>query len=516
MFPAFHLAGPWPLIIAALVVAVSPARVSAGDVSLADAIARTLGDDPGIEIEQQSVRSSEGLSQTAAGAFDWNVLGNISDTHAQQPLAPFVGPFALESSEEGIASLGIAKEFRSGVFVEPLISVNDIEDTTARSRAAYSNLSVLVTVPLLRGLGAASADANEAAARLGVDAQRAAARFSIESQVYGTLVNYWNAQAARDTLEVIRDAAARGREIASVVDSFTRSGIMDEGLRSRAHAVVADYDRQAVDSELAYFEARQSLAVGMGMAADELVSAPAPAGDLPLPPSAAPDASIARRFVDESLRHRGDYGALEKAVAEARVLERKAELDLKPQLDLSAQLGYAGGAMSPGDRVSGALNSFSQNLDGLNAQVGLTLGWPVQNNVARGILATQRAQTRIAELNTTQSGQGIVSNVLVCFAFFQAALRDYDLARFAVSNYRVAADSENAKVRRGESSLNDLIVVEQSYVAARLAAVTAQYNCALSIARLRLASGLLSVESAQKLSFDLGQISKLPEFSDPH
>jgi outer membrane protein TolC len=516
MFPAYPFKKTAGCAAAVLLAAAAPFRAAAGDLSLAEAVERTLGDEPGVEIQQQAVRSTEGLWQSASGAFDWNVLGSLSDAHSRQAVPPFAGPFAVETSESGAASLGVAREFRSGIEVEPLFSVDDLENnTTARSRAAYSNMSVLLTVPLLRGLGAESADAVESAARLGLDAQRASARFAIESQVYGTLVAYWGAQAARQSLQAVQEAAGRGREIAAVVDSFTRSGIMDDGLRSRAQAVVADYDRQAADSELAYFQARQALAVAIGLPAEELIRAPAPAGDLPPPPAAVPDAALAGRFVDESLRHRGDYGALLKAAAEARVLERKAELDLRPELDLSAQVGYAGGAASASSRAGGALSSFSQNVNGPAGQVGLSLAWPVENNVARGNLATQRAQARIAALNATQSGQAIVSNVLVCFASFQVAMRDYDLARLAVAKYRVAADSENAKVRRGDSSLNDLIVVEQSYVAARLAAVTAQYDCALSVARLRLASGLLSVESAGKLSFDLGQLGALPTFSTP-
>jgi len=484
------------------------------EVSLADAVARTLRDEPGVSIQQESVRNAEGVAQTASGQFDWNVTAGGSNEHTSRPNAPFAGPLGVLHRESGTASFGLGRQYRSGIIVEPLVTISDLHDNaTVPTRAAYSELSVQIAVPLLRGFGRASAAAFEATAQAGLEGQREAARFAIENEVYATLAAFWNAAAARETLAAIREIAARGRAIAAVVDAFTRAGIMDVGIRSRAEAQVADYDRQGIDAELSYFQARQTLGRAMGLTLTELPDPPSPAGALPPPLDHPPDASLAPKFAAESIRRRGDYQALKKSAEQARILARKAELDLRPQLDLSAQFGYAGGADSSGGRTAGAARSLSENLAGPNGLVMLSLAWPVANNVARGTLVSRRAQLRITQATARQAGQTIVSDVLVSFAALQAAFRDYELASGAAAKYRAAADSENDKVRRGQSSLNDLISVEQGYVAARLAAIAAQRDCALAVARIRLASGLLAVESAQDLRFDLRQISELPNFA---
>jgi outer membrane protein TolC len=180
------------------------------------------------------------------------------------------------------------------------------------------------------------------------------------------------------------------------------------------------------------------------------------------------------------------------------------------QLDLQARVGYAGGAADQ-DRLDRWGGTFGTEVEGPNAFVGLTLGWPVRNDLARGALVQQRAAARTAELQADRSAQVVTVAVMVAWESLQGAGREYRLARSAEEQLNTAAIRERERVRNGDAAINDVISIEERLLSARLARVQAQQRHATTLAQLRLLTGTLAVPGeGDEARFDLAQLSVLP------
>src|SRR4051812_21379150 len=215
----------------------TPAR--AGELSLAEAMARTLRDQPGVQIERQNVAAAEGALRLTRGQFDPALIGGFTNERRDTPLPPYRAPFSPLVERQTVASVGYLQAFRSGVVVNPQVSVVDASNSvTSPLRTATSEVDVAVTVPLLRGAGRASAGALERAAEISVAAQREASRFGIESRAFATINAYWIAAAARDSAQVVNDTFHRGEGLAKTVDALRQSGFIATEAAAQAFAQV--------------------------------------------------------------------------------------------------------------------------------------------------------------------------------------------------------------------------------------------------------------------------------------
>jgi outer membrane protein TolC len=497
----------WSRLAAAALVS---GPLAATEITLGDAIARTLRDHPGVKIERENTARAAGILQSASGQFDPVMLGGYSTSQTRTPAPPYNGPLGLLREDSASGYVALAQPFRNGVVVTPRVSVLDFgNNTTARTRAASSELGVEITVPLLRGRGSASAGANEAAARAGLEAARQAAEFAIESRVFATVNAYWASLAARQTLEVLRETVERGRAVAELVQRFTASGLSDRAAVEQATAQLQEHERRLREGESAYFQARQAFGLALGLAPQELGSIPEPAGELPGGNLTQPPAPRDGQFVAAALQGRRDYLALQRLAEQAAILARRAQLDLRPQLDFGARVGHSGGAADR-HRTDRLLGSLSENTTGWNSALSLSVAWPVVNNVARGVLAQQRAAQRTAELNTELAARSIASGVLTTLETLRSAARQHELATRAARAFRFAADREIERARLGEGALNDVIDAELRQTSARLEEIEARRAYFTALAQLRLVTGTLTAAEDDALRLDSRSLLQLP------
>ncbi|HVS51211.1 MAG TPA: TolC family protein [Opitutaceae bacterium] len=494
----------------ASVFAAEPAVLSSESISLADAIQATLANQPGVEITRQQVLQRAGNAQSASGQFDW-ALGSFYSRETNRTPTGTPPPFlAVHRVETSIYGFGFAKQFRNGISVTPQVSVVDARDNVSSPAPfSQSDLSLTITVPLLRGLGAKTTGATEAAARTAVRAQEAQARFQLEQIVYQTASAYWNCLAARRNLEILIDTAASAQKVFSTVEVFAKGGELDSATLDQSRALVSTRQAEREDGELTYFQARQALGLALGLGAKQLARVPDVSSEFPavIDVTRIP-AAIGEKYVSESLARRGDYLAAGLNVDAQQLLLDQARGNLKPQLDLDLKLGYAG-RDARADRFRPAY-ALSNDLTGVNALGSFTFQWPIANNVARGAYVSQRATLEQAKLNSAQAANGVASSVLVALETLRKTIAQYQLSTQAVDTYKRAVEQTGEKLKVGEASLTELIDVQDRYASARRVQIDTIRRYAVTLAQLRLLTGTLSSVADKKATFEVGALGELP------
>jgi len=494
------------------------------EISLSDAVLKTLRANPGIFVSQEKVLQGEGLQQKAAGQFDWTIRSQASADHKKTPLDSYDSKTAQAASlssnipyndyirqDTNTYSLGLAKQFRSGITVTPNVAVVDYQTSSDIYKVpiSRSEMRIELNVPLLRGLGAQSTGADELAAISQAKATRLLARQNVAQTIYTTAVNYWNSLAAKMSFELTADTQARSNKLLDLVEKLVRAGLLEPAALNQAKANSLSGQVGVSTGETDFYRSRQALALSMGMTPRELPDAPNPANNFP----AVIDAATLNKagislFIDEALKKRGDYLAAQTDIETARTLLAKAQNETKPKLDLGVKVGYAGE-----DEVSTSsryFNSLGRNVTGLNSFVSLSLELPIFNNVARGNLVYRKSLVRESELIQNDLANRIASDILVAYRALSSAINEHQLASESEKSYKKAVEFENQKYKAGSSTLTALIDIEDRYFRARIATIEALRKYSVTMAQFRLVTGTMLDVGDRSLNFDEQKLLQFP------
>ncbi|PTX91675.1 TolC family protein [Opitutus sp. ER46] len=490
--------------------AAEPVAPAGGGLSLSEALAATLSKQLGVEVSRQQVTRQRGVLQSASGQFDWVFGSSFSKEIARTPTGTPPPYLAVKREDTNTYTVGLAKQFRAGLTVTPHLAVVDASDNVSTlAPVSYSQLALKFALPLLRGFGHRATTAQERAARSALGAQEQYARYQVEQLVYQTTASYWNCLAARRDLEILRDGTKRAEQIFATVELYAQGGEIDSGTLDQARALVASKRADEQQGELTYFEARQSLALAIGFGRTQLSTPPEVAGEFPavIDVTSIPPA-LGEKYVAEALERRGDYRAAGLNLAAEQALLEQARSNVKPRFDLELTLGYTGYDRRT-DRFRPAY-AVSNDLTGVNVLSAVTLEWPLPNNVARGALLSQRAKVEQIRLESEQSANGIAANVLVALETLRTSIAQNAMSTAAVDTYRSALAQTGEKMRAGESSLTDVIDMEDRYASARRARNETQRKYAVTLAQLRLLTGTLSNTTQRDAVIEVQNLTQVP------
>jgi outer membrane protein TolC len=289
MMVSLRFSAPLAALWAALLAAPCQAAQS-GDLALADAVRLALAQNPAIQVQQAQIEVAAGQRQQASGQFDWQLTAAANYDRTLTPLtdgaitangAPFLDQTRLISAGY---QLGLNKQLRNGLQLGSTLSAVSTDDNTPGALRGQQNLvrlDVALTVPLLRGRGAASVAANEEAARLNEQAEQYLLRQRAAETVFATLQAYWTYRARIDLEQVAQSAETRS---ASLLDSVRK--LVEAAERPRADLVLlqADLaDKQAAHQAavLARNDARVALGRLLGLDPGAIAALAAPAQTLP-------------------------------------------------------------------------------------------------------------------------------------------------------------------------------------------------------------------------------------------
>ncbi len=484
-------------ILPLLLALATPARGAEG-LKLLDAVRLLLEHDPNIAIVEARVRSSEGALLVASSQFDPVVSESVTGDRADDPTSAGRGSESLRVE----SSLGVAKQFRSGLSVEPTLDLTRTDDLTAGGAAVnLGTLTFNLRQPLLRGRGRAAVAAFELSAERSLAASRLDLEQGTAARILTVVEQFWTAVAARRDLEVLRLSEASSRTLLDTTRKLIDADQVPAAELVQLEANVAAKESATLSGERSYFAARQDLGREIGLDARAIGELPAP--DEPFPavdPAAVPAAPhaddavaplspLADRLVDLALARRADLRAARERLSGDELLLAAADDALLPKLDLRLAPGYTGRVAS--DAGGDFFSPLYRNVPGASVTLGFDLSWPTANRRAYGELVESRAAREQSALAVALVATAIGADVPTALDAVASAARQRAKAEQAVHLFERAVDNEEKKLRAGSSTLLDVISQRDRLTAAQQGLVSSDLSLALALARLRFETGTL-------------------------
>jgi outer membrane protein len=477
-----------------------------GGLALMDAVRMTLAHDPNVAIEEARLDSARGALQIASGRFDPVVTSGLSQTSSNVPLS-------LSSRQETWvlqSTLGVSKEFRSGLILEPQLQLDRTQDITAGSGTLNAGtVNFQLRQPLLRGRGRAVVQAEELSAEREVVASGLDLRHTVAQRLRVVASQYWQVRAAEHNLEVLRVNERSSRELLENTRKLIQADQVPAADLVQLEANLAAAESARIGGERDLFTQRQNLGREIGLGSQEIAALPLPSEPFPsLRAEEVPPDTDARSFIELALRHRSDLEAARQRETELDLQRKAAENALKPQLDLIFAPGYSG--IAGGGNTVGFFSPLFRNIPGAGAVASLALSWPTRNQRARGALLQIDAARRQSALGVDLVAKGIGADVPAALdAVGRNALR-LERARAAVRLFERTVANEEKKLKGGTSTLLDLISQRDRLIAARQTEVGAELDLALSLLELRFQTGTLLGAGGLAGEVELARLTTLP------
>jgi outer membrane protein TolC len=497
-----------------------PASQAGAGLGILEAVRTTLELHPLLLIQQQQVDISRAVKQQRSADFDPVLQWSATQNRINNPL---MGLESLALQQSGLdvknevtqvttVSGDFQRQLRSGVVIGPRLEMNrttnNIENPNGASRA---RLSFELSVPLRRGKGREVVTAFETSAEIGVDASLYELNQTIAERILATAVSYWEYVASLKQLEIITGSETRGKEY---VDSIQTLIASDRLPRNELNQVLANFasrtaTRVAYEGKAA--EARNNLALAMGLPMTRLADLPKPSDSFPEEdnqeaPSISPE-SI-RDQILRALSRRADFLAAEKRKEAASILRKPARNGLLPKMDLLLSGGYTG--LQEGRRPYEFLVSPFTRQRGPDFALGLRYTFPLGNNLALGQIAEAEAAYEQTVLLSSETARVIANALSNAAVAVYSSMHQLNKAREAVTGYQAALEGERDKLRLAAGSLTDLLQVEARLTEAMLALIDAQQAFAKALVHYRFAGGTLIAPDKTVQSVDRECFFTLP------
>lgn len=488
-------------------------------VSLSDAIQMALEANPNIHIAKGTVQQREGELQSATGQFEAVPFAGLTAEREKQPLTDAAEAYARAVGKDEFAltettsfSLGVTKQFRSGVQFIPSASVSSIEDNTSQTEPLTgSDVKAEIIIPLLRGLGTNPADTLEKTARYNLSASELSTQHTIAGLIFFTTQTFWNCLSAKLSYDLVTDTQQRSDMLLRLVERLIAAGLLEPGALNSAKAQTFSSQVEAREAAVNLYRSQQALAVAMGYKAEKLIKAPVPDSDFPKVVDLEQiKADLAKGYINRALKSRGDYLAAQVNIQNAEGQLYQARNDLKPRLDLNLALGYSG----LNERTGSERYYRTDKWEGLNSLVGFSLELPVTNDLARGNILKRKALVREAELISDDLANNITSEVLIAMETLRSTIYEYEMAERSESAYKKAVEFENQKYKAGTSTWSALIDAEDRYFRARTSKIVAFRKYAVALAEFRFVTGTLLEIKEKEIRFKLQNLVELPPLAE--
>ncbi len=459
--------------------------------TLEQVVAAAMERNPELAMAQQRLAIGAGQLLTARGAFSTRLSTAVTQTRATERSMGTDGVLSTQPTVlNGSYQVGLARQFRSGVLVQPAVTMarTDVAADGALT-ANRGSVGMQVMIPLWKDRGGAVQRMPEQAAAHEHEAARLSLGHTASAAVQEAASAYWGLVAARQRAEVFRGSEQRAQRMADETRVLVAAGERPAADLNQLLANVATKRIARIAAEQGVREAQRRLGLVLGMEPARVWSLAPDAADFPAADAVALDSATLQRLVALAVERRPDLAAVRGGGRAAETLMNAARADLKPRLDLSVSLGYDGLEMGSG--MSDRMAPLYRNLPGLNSSVQLQYQLPVRNSEAQGRMMQRAAvlqQQRIQEHDLLRQ---IATGVAVALEALQGSAESAAQAEAAVGMYRAAVDNERKKHQLDAATLLDVIMAEDALTNAMLGQVSARLGYVLAALTLRYETGSL-------------------------
>ena len=460
-----------------------------GGVHLVDAVQSAISRHPGLEIQRQEVEIGDALTRQATGVFDQIFASSLNHGRLYGPFGGLTG-FRLAPNDSSELAASYSKLFRSGMSVNGSIDLlRQVDDGGFLSGLSTSSTRLNFVMPLMRGRGRDVTTANVRAAGLQRDSSALDLRHLTASVITRVVSSYWGLVAAARFRDVAAASVERGTRLVDNMRTLIAADQAPRGDLASVLANSADRDAERYAAEQAYVEARQQLWLDMGYSGADRVDITAlddftMLGDLPdvnaFPTDLEP-------FIVAALQRRADYSAAQTRVDAAQVLSDAASNELKPQVDLSVDLGYT--ALAEGRGFGKYWSALGAGVEGPDVIGRIGYRFPIENRTASGRFAQATAQLQQATLRRDDLGRTIRAAVVASFSALKNSAQSLARARESVVAFQEALQGEQDKLALGIGSVISVLTIEDRLTAASEREVAAWRAYGQAVVDFRFTTG---------------------------
>ena len=455
------------------------------------AIAVALRQNGTLELQELESRIAAARLRQSGGAWDWrlNAKAGIDHSPASITSTSGLGPDATQTVDTTSQNLSLSRQLREGVAVEAGVELTATrtrtDGTTTYPTENRSRPYVGGRVPLLRDRGFGSANATEQAARealRGSEYDGSHARAGIAVQ---TAIAYWGVIAANERLAEALAAEERLAALATLTRELVAAGAIPSSQLTTIIAQQATAGASRVVEENGVFTARNVLLTVLGSEADSTLGEPTET----LPEvSAAVPGTLASLYRIAKER-RTDLRAANARLSAAGAQIQAADASSGPSLDLVGQVWSAG--LAEQDGLGGSYDSLGRRVTGPGGSVALQFTHIFSDNVAGGVIDERQAQARQAKRTRLELERTIGLGIAKALADVSTARAARDQVIKAAEAFTAALDNQRTLYKAQQSTLLDVITVEDRLSGIRLSLIDARRRLAESVASLRYQTGLL-------------------------
>ena len=478
---------------------------------LGEALRLTLENDPNIALVEARLAGARGALLGAAGRFDPIVTSQVDQVTSDTPVTETTSREQLSLD----SSLGIARQFRTGLSVSPSMGLSRVDLPGAGNPAVnVGTLAFTFRQPLLQGRGRPVNAAGEMSAEREVAASALDVQQTTAERVLAVVFQYWTARARVLDLDILRESEARSLELLETTRRLIEADEVPAAELVQLEANLAAKESSRIGGERALFAARQDLGREIGLEPARIAALPLP--DDPFPavrPADVPPPAAADRFIAAALRRRADLQAARERRSSAEILLRASDDALKPRLDLLFVPTWSG--LVEGGGAGDYLGALGRNVPGAGARLGFSLSWPTWNRTARGQQEQTEAIRRQTELLIDLLSRTVGADVPSALQAVQSSALQVEKAAEAVGLFERAVVNEEKKLRAGTSTLIDLISQRDRLTSARQTEVAARLALAQALASLRFQTGTLLASDGSAGALRPELLTTVPSLETP-
>lgn len=461
---------------------------------LREVVRVTLAGQPAITLAKEQVRQSRGGIDLALADFDWRLDTGLTHSRDYRPTG---GSLLYDSINSTAFDLRLSRKTRYGFSLGPEIMFrtdntnvlpgSGLDSTVGNTLRVAFNLNV----PLLQGYGRNVTTAREKAARNDLEANRYELLHTTSLAVFDTINGYWDYIASQERLKQAVMAEQRAASFVTNTETLVNADEIAPSELISAQSNLLEKQIAREHAELNLVEARQRLGLLTGDAADATEALSLPSDRLPVvtQENAAQAFSSRRFYVDTAFSNRGDLLSLEQKTKAAELLLLAARDATEPKLDLISGIGYD--SYLSGSRLQRTLQALEYRQKNPDWSIGLRFSYPLENHGARGgeaIAVSQVNQHKIRRLELKRTVEISIATVLQAL---RTVAREVEKADQSVTGFLKVVDNEREKYLMGESTLFDLLFMQDKLDAAQLSKIDVLNRGARLMTRLQFESGRL-------------------------
>jgi outer membrane protein TolC len=377
-----------------------------------------------------------------------------------------------------------------------------------------SFFSGTLTVPFGKGRGKVSADAGERAAQYTAQASRDQLRQTVSSEVFRTVLAYYNLVAAQNSQRLLEESATRQNELVRQTNELIAADEAPRAEINRAQARLASVTQSLEQARLSVLTARVSLVDAIGMNAPDPTVAPV-ATDALAPE--LPELPTLNALLQIAQAQRRDPLALQALAQASGALAAAATSDLKRSINLQVTAGLSTQYESQAfrflpDEVDPIYSDFKPKpvrddpvryfsaygwLRSLRGQwlpftsANVTFDLPFGNHGAIGRVRQARAAAARSTIQAVDLNRTIAENVTNANGLVRtlgAAIKSHQQA---VTFQQQTLDGALQRLKIGDVTVIDTITTEEDLTQSRLQLVRDQQAYMSALARLKFETGTL-------------------------